>query len=91
LLRQWRVVHYRPALRGAAQWQGQTRRWSTPLQGHPGAPDLILARNGVVILAELKRQNGRASPHQRLWLAALGGHGRLWRPSDWAEIEAELR
>ena len=90
LWRKWRVVHYRPALR-APQWHGQTRRYSTPLQGHPGAPDLILARDGRVILAELKRHNGRVSPDQRLWLSALGEHARLWRPQDWAEIIEELR
>lgn len=86
----WRVVHYRPAL-SRPQHHGQTRGWSTPLQGHPGAPDLILARHGQVILAELKRQNGRLTPDQRLWLAALGGHGRCWRPSDWPTIVGELR
>lgn len=90
ILRGWRCVHYRPALR-SPQWHGQTRRYSTPLQGHPGAPDLILARGGRVILAELKRQQGRVSPEQRLWLAALGSHARLWRPSMWAEIIEELR
>lgn len=90
ILLRWRVVHYRPVLR-SLQWHGQTRRYSTPLQGHPGAPDLILARDGRVILAELKTQRGRLSPAQRMWLTALGSHARLWRPSDWAEIVAELR
>lgn len=90
ILCRWRVVHYRPALR-AIQWHGQTKRYSTPLQGHPGAPDLILARDGRVILAELKSQRGRVSEAQRMWLSALGSHARLWRPSDWPEIVAELR
>lgn len=83
LLFRWRVAHHRPAR--------TVRGWRTPVEGHAGVPDLILARDGHVILAELKRHNGRVSPDQRLWLAALGEHGRLWRPQDWAEIVGELR
>jgi hypothetical protein len=82
--RQWRVTHYRAALT-------RSGRWSTPLAGHPGAPDLILARGGVVLLAELKRHGGQVSPEQRLWLAALGPAGRLWTPKDWPAIYEELR
>lgn len=78
----WTVAHFRPAR--------TDRGWRTAMSGHPGAPDLILARRGVVLLAELKRQHGRVSPQQRAWLAQLGDAGRLWRPSDWAEIVATL-
>ncbi len=51
LLRSWRVVHYRPArtLHG----------YRTALTGHPGAPDLLLARDGCVLCVELKRHTGR--------------------------------
>lgn len=65
--------------------------YRTPVEGHPGLPDLIIARDGWVILAELKRFRGRASADQRLWLAALGGYGRLWTPAHWPEIVSELR
>jgi hypothetical protein len=79
--RGWRVVHYRPAVAGRA-----SQRYLTALQGHKGAPDLILARRGVVHLWELKRQRGIVTPEQRAWLAELGEHGRIMRPADWPEI-----
>ena len=67
---------------------------SRHLQGDPGLPDLILARGGVVIFAELKSEQGRLSDAQERWFAALhldeavkhfGYHShetRVWRPSD---------
>jgi hypothetical protein len=60
------------------------------VQGDVGAPDLLLARGGVVLLAELKADRGRLGPGQREWLAEAGGHGRLWRPRDWEDVLAEL-
>ena len=53
-----------------------------------GFPDLVLARNGTVIFAELKRQKGRVTPEQKEWLELLGGV--VWRPSDMPEIEKIL-
>jgi hypothetical protein len=79
----WRVVHHRPAK--------TAKGWRTAVQGHAGFPDLVLARDGVVIIAELKSWRGRTSPEQDLWLEALGEHARLWRPQDWPAIERELR
>jgi hypothetical protein len=80
----WRVAHFRPAMT-------QRGRWVTPMTGHPGFPDLVLARGGVLIVAELKRHGGKPTPQQREWLAALGGYGRLWRPTDWPDVLRELR
>lgn len=79
----WRVHHSRPA-------RLPNGKWVTPLQGDAGLPDLVLARNGVVLLAELKTDTGSVTPEQRKWLAAAGPHGRLWRPRDWSEILSEL-
>jgi hypothetical protein len=79
----WRVIHHRPAKTG--------KGWRTPMSGHPGFPDLVLARDGVVIVAELKSRRGQPSDDQRLWLEALGAHARLWRPADWPAIQNELR
>lgn len=60
----------------------------------PGFPDLVLCRPPVIVFAELKTEVGKTRPEQREWLAALGGCGgveaRLWRPSDWKEIERTL-
>lgn len=79
----WTVAHFRPAR--------TERGWRTPMQGHKGFPDLVLARAGRVIFAELKSATGRPTKEQRAWLAAVGVHGRLWRPADWPTIVAELR
>ena len=77
----WLVHHCRPARTG--------RGWSTPIQGHPGFPDLVLARDGRVIFAELKRQGAKVTPAQARWWRELVTMA-VWRPSDWAEIEATL-
>lgn len=89
-LRGWKVQHTRPA-------QNSRGRWSTPIQGDPGFPDLVLARDGVVILLELKSEKGRLSAVQREWLEALGWSDetphtntrlavKVARPSDWQAV-----
>jgi len=80
----WRVAHVRAA-------QVRNGRWATPVTGDPGFPDLVLARSGVVLLAELKSETGTFRPGQAEWLDAAGAHGRLWRPSSWSSIVEELR
>jgi hypothetical protein len=78
----WLVHHSRPAK--------TARGWRTPIEGHPGLPDLVLARDGVVIFAELKKHRAYPKPDQRKWLAAIGVQARVWRPVDWPAIVAEL-
>lgn len=78
----WQIVHIRPA---RAQ-----NGWRVPYEGDPGLPDLIMARNGIVLLAELKSATGKATADQKKWLAAAGPNGRLWRPADWDDIVKEL-
>ena len=78
----WLVTHFRPA---------QTARgWRTAVQGDSGFVDLVLARDGVLILAELKV--GRAKPRadQVSWGHAIGPCYRLWYPDDWDAIVKEL-
>lgn len=79
----WLCHHSRPSR--------TAKGWATALTGHPGLPDLVLARDGQVLLAELKAHRGKPTPGQRAWLAALGPHGRLWTPAQWPEIVVELR
>lgn len=82
----WRVVHFRPA-----RTTRSARGWATVYDGDRGFPDLVLARDGVIIVAELKAQRGTFGPGQREWLAALGDRAVVWRPGDRDEILAVLR
>ncbi len=87
-LQGWLVHHTRPAtnLRGD---------YSTPIQGDTGFPDLVLIRDGLLIIRELKAEGRRPSAEQRLWLEALEDikyfEAGVWRPSDWPYIERVLR
>ena len=80
----WMVAHFRPAETG--------KGWRTLMQGDVGFPDLVLARNGVVLLVELKsdRRGAVLTEMQEAWAKAIGAQWRLWRPSMRAEIEREL-
>lgn len=40
-------------------------------RSQPGFPDLVLVRGERLIFAELKSENGRVSPAQKVWLGAL--------------------
>ena len=81
----WRVCHFRPAR--------TAKGWRTPIEGDAGLPDLVLARDGRVLLVELKSARGKPTDDQVLWLEALGDHGRLWSPKQWDDgtIHTELR
>lgn len=78
----WLAHHARPAR--------TARGYRTAIQGDRGAPDLLLAREGVVLLVELKTDTGRLGPGQREWLDACGEHALLWRPKDWDDVLATL-
>lgn len=61
----WRIHGERTAIR-------QSGRYSTPIKGHPGFPDLILVRDGELLAVELKRKPNRVEAGQQAWLDALG-------------------
>ena len=74
---------------------------SRQVKGNPGFPDLVLAKNGKVIFAELKRDKGRLSPHQRGWIKAFVEYDSrmlfsympradVWRPRDYEQIKRLL-
>lgn len=77
----WRVWHPFDSRRSEAGW-----------------PDLAMVRDGVLVFAELKTERGRLSRAQADWLEELSRVAacvanvrvRVWRPSDWSEIEREL-
>lgn len=83
----WLVAHFRPAK--------TERGWRTAVSGDgKGYPDLTLLRGGEQLVAELKSDTGRLSPEQRVWLEAFeraGVEAHVWRPRDWADIEARLK
>ena len=70
----WRCVHFRPA---------RTQKgWRTAMQGDPGFPDLVLAKKGKIVIAELKSEKGKLTDEQRAWLDemldGLAGHPFQW-------------
>jgi hypothetical protein len=86
----WLVHHARPA-------RTRSGGWATPIQGDKGFPDLVLAKNGRIIIAELKSAKGRLSPEQETWVRALGCCEEdppievyVWRPADLDEIIEKL-
>lgn len=79
----WMCAHFRPA-------KTQRGRWVTPMAGDKGFPDLVLAKGGRLLLAELKTDKGKPTVEQQAWLAELGAHGRLWRPANWEAVLLDL-
>lgn len=93
----WLVFHARPARNAAGGW-------TTATIGDIGFPDLVLARGGRVVFAELKAEGGRLALAQQAWLDELQGdqeHNRrhprarshevhVWRPADRDEIRQVL-
>ena len=82
----WLCTHFRPAL--------TARGWRTPIQGAKGFPDVVLAKGGRVIFAEIKGRGDKLSYEQCVWLDTLaecdypstginGVEVYLWEPKDW--------
>ena len=77
----WMVCHY-PRSRG----------WQAAVTGHRGAPDLLLARRGVVLLVSLRPKSGWPHQYQQLWLRHIGDEiGQTWLPEDWPRALEILR
>src|SRR5690242_15300121 len=51
-----------------------------------GFPDVMAIMDDLLVVAEIKRQSGTATPEQQRWLEAFRGVQRvrveLWKPSD---------
>jgi hypothetical protein len=64
-------------------------------RSEPGFPDLVLVKPPSVIFVELKKQDGKVTKPQKIWLDALqrsrNVQAYLWRPSDWDWIQGVLR
>ncbi len=65
------------------------------IRSERGWPDVALCRPPRLILAELKTDRGKVTPHQAEWLALLGAcpgiEVHLWRPADFDAIAEALR
>lgn len=79
----WLVYHPLPAM-------NRRGRYTTPMVGDPGFPDLVIARPGRVMFRELKVDGRYPAPAQRIWLRALPD-ARVWRPRDFeTDVLADL-
>jgi hypothetical protein len=60
----------------------------------PGYPDLVIAKPGRLIVAELKVGRNKPTPAQEKWLRLYesipGVRVFRWRETDWSEIRKEL-
>lgn len=79
-------------------------KWSTPIKGHAGFPDLVMIHpsTGRLLIVELKRKPNKASDAQMQWLRAfqvafmgydLGARFRVllvWVPDDLDDLLALL-
>ena len=98
-----RLDEQRRLTRALVEWDANARAVMIVMQGDPGFPDLVLARTGRVIFAELKAEAGKTTPAQEEWIAELGGRTATmrtlpashevyeWRPSDLDAIAEVLR
>ena len=78
----WRVAHFRSVRTPPG--------YRTPVAADgAGFPDLVLAKRGELIFAELKTERGRMSDAQREWIKLLPG-AVVWRPRDLEYIEGRL-
>lgn len=84
----WRVLHLRA---------GRTKRgkYGVQVTGKLGKgwPDLVLAKPGRLVAAELKSANGKLTDEQTEvlgWLQLAGIETHVWRPADWSAIVACL-
>ncbi len=81
----WTLMHHcRPARRADG-------RWSTPIEGNPGYPDLVLVppEKGLLLFAEVKATDGKLSPEQRVWLEGLAAVARAAvgpAPAHWPTV-----
>lgn len=85
-LKGWMVAHFR-AVR--VQRRDGSVYHCTPVQAQgAGFPDLILLKEGRLIVAELKSDKGKTSPEQDKWLDLFCtvSEAYVWRPKQWDKI-----
>jgi hypothetical protein len=63
-------------------------------RSEPGFPDLVIAKPGRMIAAELKVPGGKVSEAQEEWLSlfdSVGLPNAIWYPEQWSEILDTLK
>lgn len=87
----YKVAHFRGV---RVQRKDGTVYYQTPVEvDGVGWPDLILARPGRLIFAEIKSEKGQLSLEQEAWLKLLdtaGGESYIWKPSEYEDIQMVL-
>lgn len=61
------------------------------MSGDTGFPDLVLARHGRVIFAELKVGRNKMTTAQTEWAEQIGDEFYLWYPDDLPRIQEVLK
>jgi len=82
----WLVHHDRPAPYESG------RGWATHMEGDAGFPDLLLLREGELIVAELKLNRRDLKTHQARWLERFQtvAETYLWTPEEFEAIVERL-
>jgi hypothetical protein len=68
----WKTAHFNDSRREVVNKRTGERKLIGDKDAK-GFPDRIFARNGRIVIAELKAEKGRLSDEQSEWLVALGG------------------
>lgn len=88
-------AQFMKTVRDAAHQLGWvTVHFPNSLANPSGWPDLLMFRDGRVLVAELKTGTGKLGPKQWEWIGTLAGvgiHVQVWRPEDWETIEQTLK
>lgn len=88
----WRFSHFRGV---RIQRKDGSIYYQTPIQGDGvGFPDYVAVKGNRLLFAEIKGDNGRLSPDQKIWLETLGGTSAevyVWKPKDFDELMGILR
>ena len=87
-LKKYHVAHFRTV---RVQRKNGEVFYATPVQADgAGWVDLVLAKKGRLIFAEIKSKKGVMSPAQTAWKVLLESTGQgeyyCWRPDDWDDI-----
>lgn len=67
----WKTAHFNDSRREVVNKRTGERQLVGDKDAK-GFPDRVFARNGRIVIAELKAEKGRLSREQKDWLAALG-------------------